>query len=104
MIDQTYLAKMNDLDGWASWHSSDEHLANEIDRDIFLFRKIRGFVAALAEFVGYQQQLEGRMPGDPDEKSTFPFPDSLADRVRLNRGSSLIIPVGKTIIGGRIIG
>lgn len=104
MIDDLYLTKMNDLDGWASWSSGDEHLANPLDRDVFLFRKIRGFVAALTEFVGYQQQLEGRMPGDPDERSTFPFPDSLADRVRLNRGASLIIPVGKAIIGGKIVG
>lgn len=103
MIDDLYIAKMNDLEGWADWNSSDEHLAYSLDRDVFIFRKLRGFVAALTEFVGYQQQLEGRMPGDPDEKSTFPFPDSLADRVRLNRSSSLIIPVGKAIIGGRII-
>lgn len=104
MIDESYVAKMNDLDSWSSWNSSDERAANPLERDLFIFRKIRGFVAALTEFVGYQQQLEGRMPGDPDEKSTFPFPDSLADRVRLNRGASLIIPVGKAIIGGKITG
>lgn len=94
MIDDIYAAKMHDLETWSSWNDSDGRVANASERDLFLFRKLRGFVSALVEYVGYQQALEGRVPGDPDAKSTFPFPDALADRKRMGVGPSLILPVG----------
>ena len=103
MIDDLYREKMADLDQWASWNASDGNRATARERDTFLFRKLRGFVAALVEYVGYQQQLEGRVPGDPDDRSTFPFPDTLADRRRLGTGPSLIVPVRAALRGGRIV-
>ena len=103
MIDQLYLEKMSDLETWSSLNSSDGNVMSDLRRDLFLFHKLRGFVSALVEYVAYQQQLECRMPGDPDGRSTFPFPDSLADKKRLGSGSSLIIPVKVGIIGNGIV-
>ena len=103
MIDDLYRGKMADLNQWASWNASDGNRATARERDIFIFRKLRGFAAALVESVGYQQQLEGRMPGDPDDRSTFPFPDALADRRRLGTGPSLIVPLRASLPGRRII-
>ena len=102
MIDQPYMEKMSDLETWSSWNSSDGNVVSDLGRDLFLFHKLRGFVAAIVEYVSYQQQLEGRTPGDPDEISTFPFPDSLADKKRLSSGSSLIIPVKIGIVGNGV--
>ena len=83
--------------------SSPEEFDNmSIDNRLrYLNDGLRAAMMVIAEATNDIQQLEGRVPGDPDRTSSFPFPDSLADKKRSGEGSGVIVPAGVAFLNGK---